>query len=120
MFGGHVAHSSRDGGVPLVEHLTAKEQGHAGHHEPPDKQRAQRDDEGIAETDDITQTQHGSTSIVFKHQFGLFSQVVAIGYHARGDILVPPAKGGHDEIVEAAHETGNEQGARLGGLMAEG
>ena len=106
--------------VPLVQYGIREQPCHAWYDEPPDKQRTQGDDKCIAEADDIAKTKDSSTRVVFENELCLLSQVVAVGYHAAGDVLVPPTKGGHDKVVKTADETCDEQRFSLTGLIADG
>ena len=39
----------------------------------------------------------------------MVGQVLAGPYHTGGEVLVPPSEGGHDEVVQTAHDAGYEQ-----------
>ena len=118
MFRRHVAHGHGDCRVPLVQHVGTEDESHARYDEPPHGKRAQTDDERILETDDVAQSQHGGTRVHLEHQFGFLGQVFAQSHHATGEVLIPPAEGSHDEVVESAHQSGYQQ--RLGLVAALG
>ena len=112
LLGTHVGHGRGDGGVPLVQYRVGEDERQSRYDEPPHRERAQTDNERILEADDVAQTQHCGARVHFEHQLRLVGQHLAPAHDARGEALVPPAKGGHDEVVESAHDAGNEQ--RLG------
>ena len=109
LFRRHVAHGSRDGGVPLVEHGVAPDESDARHDEPPHGERAEADDERIAEADDVAQSEHSGTRVHLEHQFRLVGQLLSPCHDTRGEILVPPSERGDDEVVESAHDARDEQ-----------
>ena len=112
MLGSHVAHGRRDGGIPLVKDVGREEQGQSRHDNPPNSQRAEADNKRIFQSHDVTQAEHGGAGIYLEHQFGMVGQLLSPTHYTGGEVFVPPAEGGHDEIVKTAYDSRNEQ--RLG------
>ena len=86
-----------------------EEHGHARHDEPPHGERAETDDEGVLQADDVAQAQHGSAGVHLEHELSLVGSHGAPFHDARCKALVPPVDGSHDEVVQTADEAGDEQ-----------
>ena len=108
----HVAHSSGDCRIPLAEHCVREYDCHQGNDYPPDKHGSGTNDGRILQSDDVSKAQHGCACIDLHYQLGLVGQVLSEAYHARSDVLIPPTKGGYDEVVQATNQSGYKQ--RLG------
>ena len=105
----HAAHGSRNGRIPHVQHLVVESERHARHDQPPHGERAQADVERIFQSDDIAQAEHGGTCVHLEDELRLVSEHLSPADEAAREVLVPPAKAGHDEVVESAHDAGDEQ-----------
>ena len=112
-FGCHFTHRSDNIGVPLVEDGVGEKQGHTRNNKPPHGKRTEADDGGIAQTDDVAQTEDGSTGVDLEDELGMVGKLLTPCHYTRGEVLVPQTKGGDDEVVESTDETSHEQGLGL-------
>ena len=92
----------------------------SGHEHPPYGKRTEGDDEGIFQTDDISETEHGSSGVDLEHELRLVGKRLAQSDDTRGEHLVPPSEGGDDEVVESAHDTGEQQRLCLASALGTG
>ena len=109
----HVTQRGSDGRIPDVEHRVGHKQIECRHDEPPHTERAEGDDEGIAEAHDIAQAEHGRTGVDLEHKFGMISNILSEFCHTRGKVLVPQSERAHDKIVETTDQTGEQKGLGL-------
>ena len=82
---------------------------HSRHDEPPYCKRAKAYYERILQTDDVSQTEYGSTSVHLEHELCLVGCHHAPIHYTGGEVLVPPAYCGNDEVVQTSYQTGYEQ-----------
>ena len=109
LFGCHGADGLRDLRIPLVQHHVPANQREAGDEYPPDEERAEADDGRVFQSDDITQTQYGSSRVDLEHELGFVCQQFAPLADAGGEILIPQTESGGDEVIQAAHQSGGQQ-----------
>ena len=83
----------------MVQHAVSPDEGHAGNDNPPYGKRTGTDDGSVFQSDDVAQTQNGSSGIYLEHELGFLGQHFAEAAYAGSEILVPPAEGCHDEVV---------------------
>lgn len=93
----------------MVQHAVAPDKGHAGDDNPPYGKRAGTDDRGVFQSDDIAQTQYGSSGVYLEHQLGFFCQHFAEAAYTGGEVFVPPTESGNDEVVQTADNTRRQQ-----------
>ena len=91
---------------------------HARNDEPPGNKRTKGDIECVLQSDNIAETQYGSAGVDLEYELSLVGQRLTESDDAAGEVLIPPTEGGDDEVVETAHDTGDEQ--RLGLITALG
>ena len=103
----------------VLEDVIGRQRGHVGtvcskqrHNNPPDECTTGKDDECVAQADDVAQTQHSRSSIDLEEHLGVVGQRLQGRNGCGREHLFPPAEGADDEVVQTAHQTGDEQ--RLG------
>ena len=109
LFRTHVAYRGSDGRIPHIQHLIVESERHARHDQPPHSERTQADVERIFQSDDISQAEHGGTCVHLEDELRLVGEHLSPADEAAREVLVPPAKAGYDEVVESAHDAGDEQ-----------
>ncbi len=68
-------------GSQALEHAVVEDNAHARNNQPPYDERTQTGEEGIFQTDDVTQTEYGSTCVHLEHELCLVSKVASQTYH---------------------------------------
>ncbi len=98
----HGSYGSRcNGRVPGIEHADhGKSDSYQERSATILRQRAQTGIEGILETHDVAQTEHGSTRIHLEHKLCLVGKVAAPYRYTACEVLVPPSEACHDEVVQ--------------------
>ena len=117
VLGRHLADGRCDGGIPDVEHRVGHEQVERGNDEPPHTERAEGDDEGIAEAHDIAQAEHGGAGVDLEHELGMVGDILSQASDARGEVLIPQSEGADDEVVETAYQAGEQEGLGLAAAL---
>ena len=82
LVGCHLCDRGAQTGVHQINYLVSKEDVHQRNDDEPYEERTAADDESIFEANDITQTEHCSTYVKFKHHFCLVSYGLAKRKHS--------------------------------------
>ena len=77
-------------------------------------------DGSIFQSDDIAQTEYGSSRIYFEYQFRFLSQHFSGSAYAGGEVLVPPAESGHDEVIQSTDHSRHQQRFGLAAALFSG
>ena len=83
----HFTYGLQHARVHQVDDLIAPNEVHARDDDEPYQHGATANDEGVFQTDDVTQTEHGSACVHLEHQFGFVGQGSAPTHHAGGEGL---------------------------------
>ena len=83
--------------------------GHTGHDKPPYYERAEADNEGILQTDDIAQAEDCRSCVYLEDELRLVSSHSAPLHYTSGKGLVPPSHGGDDKVVKTTYKTSEKQ-----------
>ena len=106
----HLPYGLGNAAAHEIQHLPAEEEVESGDDEQPHQQASQADYEGVLESDDISQAQHGSTGVELEDHLRFVRDGVPYAYEGGGDGLRPGSEGGDGEVVQTSDEAGERQG----------
>ena len=80
-----------------------------GNDDPPDESTTGKDDEGVGQSDDVTQAQHCGARVDLEDHLHVVGKSLEGWDGLGGEHLFPPAESREQEVVQTTHKAGNEQ-----------
>ena len=96
--------------VHKVDYLTSPDEVHKRNDDKPYKETAAADDEGVFESDDVSETENCSSCVHLKDNLCLFSQCCSPWKNLCGEGFAPESEGRYDEVIESSDESADQKG----------